>query len=119
MHRSRVGAVRSSVEYCAWCGQALLRKHAEDGHRVKYHVICLAQRRAILPEATPGTPSLVIRALGSSTACLACLVSATGLPELEIISALQRLKTDVDLAVGSCSRCGGEEARLLCGLVAV
>jgi hypothetical protein len=56
----------------------------------------------------------VIRALARGTACLTCLVSTTGLTEPEIISALRRLRDDVNLAVGPCSRCGGED-RLLCG----
>jgi len=120
MHRSQVG-------YCAWCGQALLRKSVEDDHGLKYHVVCLAQRRAILgPSENPlhrplakadQDTSFIIRALGRGTACLPCLLTTTGLPEPEIISALRRLRTDIDLAVGSCSRCGAE-ARLLCGLAA-
>jgi hypothetical protein len=85
------GAIQKSRVCCAWCGRPLL--HAK---------------------ATPDTP-VVIRALGSGTACLPCLVSATGHLEPEIISALRRLRADVNLAVGSCSRCGAE-ARLLCGL---
>jgi hypothetical protein len=109
MHRSQVG-------YCAWCGQALLRKPVADDHGVKYHVACLAQLRAILAKADQDTP-FIIRALRSGTACLPCLVTTTGLLEPEIISALRRLRTDIDLGVGSCSRCGAE-ARLLCGLAA-
>ena len=99
----------------------------EDDHGLKYHVVCLAQRRAILgPSENPlhrplakadQDTSFIIRALGRGTACLPCLLTTTGLPEPEIISALRRLRTDIDLAVGSCSRCGAE-ARLLCGLAA-
>jgi hypothetical protein len=121
------GAVRRSLDHCALCGQALLRKSADDGHGVKYHLLCLVRRRAIvgssehllrrpLAKANGGTP-FVIQALGSGTACLACLVSTTGRSEPEIVSALRALRADVNLMVGSCSRCGAE-ARLLCGLVA-
>jgi hypothetical protein len=117
------GVAHKSRVCCAWCGRPLLRKPMEDDHGLEYHVVCLARRRAILlpprrplAEATVDTP-FVIRALGSGTACLACLVNTTGRPEPEIVSALRRLRADVNLAVGSCSRCGGE-ARLLCGLAA-
>jgi hypothetical protein len=110
--------------HCAWCGQALLRNPVEDGHGVQYHVICLGRHRAILlpPARRPRAKAnrdapFVIRALGGGTACLACLVSTTGLLEAEIISALRRLRADVNLAVGRCSRCGGED-RLVCGLAA-
>jgi hypothetical protein len=70
------------------------------------------------PKGNRDTP-FVIRVLGSGTACLACLVTTTALPEPEIISALRRLRTDVDLAVGPCSQCGGEErcSAGCCGLI--
>jgi hypothetical protein len=119
------GAVRRSLDHCAWCGQALLRALVDDDHVVNYHAICLAQRRAILgpsehslrrplAKTNRDTP-FVIQALGGGAACLACLISTTGLSEAKIVDALRRLRAEAILTVGPCSRCGGED-RLLCGL---
>ena len=112
---------------CSWCGQAIPGKPVDD-HGVKYHVSCLARRRATLgrsanPLGRPFTKAnrdtqFVIRALESDAACFACLVTTAGLPEVEIVDSLRQLRAAVMLTVGACSRCGGED-RLLCGLVAV
>jgi hypothetical protein len=124
MRGSRVGEVTRLPDYCAWCGEVLLRRSVDDGHGVKYHVICLVtKRRALItsPADPPGqhraddNTSSVVEVLGTGTACLPCLVSRAGLPEVEIVDSLRQLGADVMLTVGACSRCGGR-VRLLCGL---
>src|SRR5713101_6558446 len=99
-------SVRSrSLGHCAWCGQSLLRKSVEDDYGVRYHVICLARRRAILgpsvnvtrrplASANRDRPAnrdalFIIKVLESGMACLACLVSRAGLSEARIIDAVR------------------------------
>jgi hypothetical protein len=71
----------------------------DDGHGVKYHVICLAQRLAIITHlADPPVQHLadhdtssVVAVLGTGAACIPCLVSTAGLPEVEIVDSLRQL----------------------------
>jgi hypothetical protein len=76
--------------------------------------LCTAFRRHIAGGADRET-SLVVEALVKDSACLACLVSTTGLPETTVTGSLRRLRGGLTITVGPCSRCGGEH-RLLCGL---
>jgi hypothetical protein len=123
IHALELTARGESHGYCAWCGEFIRREPATDGHGVKYHVICLAKRRAIarrsagqpIADGADHDTSSVVEVLGRGTACLPCLVSTTGLPEAEIVDSLRRLRAEVILTVGRCSRCGGGD-RLLCGL---
>ena len=103
--------------YCAWCGEIIRRQPADDGTGMMYHVICLAKRRAADRRHDARRTRTVTQTLTTGAACLTCLVRTTGLPDAEIVAGLRRLRSDVSLTVGSCSRCGGE-VRLLCKLAA-
>lgn len=101
--------------YCAWCGAIIRRQPTDDGHGLKYHVVCLAERRAVDRHHDAQCTRFVIETLTTGAACFACIVRTNGLPEAEIVSALRRLNADVSITVGPCSRCG-VEIRLLCRL---
>jgi hypothetical protein len=77
--------------------------------------LCTTFRCQIAGGADRGTP-FVIEALARGTACLTCLVSATGLPETQVVHSLRRLSASVIVTVGPCARCGAGEDRLVCGL---